>query len=172
MIKPALIGGLVFGVAAAVPVLNLANCLCCALVLGSGFLGAFLYSGECKKVGAEFRPGTGALVGLAAAPFYALATTLIGAVFTLTMGDAGARMLGEMMQNIPDVPPEQADMIERIVESSSVVTVGTVFMGFFVSLVVAAIFSTLGGLIGGAVFKVETPAPVPPAGSPPQAPGA
>jgi len=44
MLKPALISGVAFGVAGAIPVINWINCACCALIIGCGFLSAFLYS--------------------------------------------------------------------------------------------------------------------------------
>ena len=44
LLKPTLISGLAFGVAAGLPLISLLNCLCCALAWGAGLGGAFLYS--------------------------------------------------------------------------------------------------------------------------------
>ena len=45
LLKAALIGGVVAGIVAAVPLLgDLLYCLCCLPVVGGGFLAAFLYS--------------------------------------------------------------------------------------------------------------------------------
>ena len=41
MLKPALISGVAFGVAGAIPVVNWINCACCALIIGCGFFAAF-----------------------------------------------------------------------------------------------------------------------------------
>ena len=46
--KPAAIGGLAFGVLGGMPVVQYLNCLCCVLVIGAGFLAAYLYSRECQ----------------------------------------------------------------------------------------------------------------------------
>ena len=42
MLKSTLIGGLSLGILAAMPVIGVLNCACCALVIAGGFLAAFL----------------------------------------------------------------------------------------------------------------------------------
>jgi len=167
MLKPTLIGGVAFGIASAIPILNFANCLCCSLVIASGFLAAFLYSKECRNAGAEFRAGGGALVGLVAGLFYALASTVVSAL----MPKPDPEEMIEMMEQF-NVPPESIDMMSRFMEGSSGVM--GILIGFFVTLLIAAIFSTLGGLIGGAVFKVLPPEapPADPTGTAPPPPPA
>ena len=162
MLKAAAIGGSAAGIAAAIPIVGALNCACCALILGGGFLAAFLYSKECARQGVAFRPGNGALVGLAASPFYALA-----AGFGAALGTDIDKSLEMMEQFGSEVPPEALDFMEGM----SAWGFGTFFLfGFMISLVLGAIFSTLGGLIGGAVFKSETHPPAPPAAAPPTPP--
>lgn len=158
MLKATLIGGGVAGVLSAIPGLNLLNCACCALVIGGGFFAAYLYSKECAAAGVEFRPGNGALVGLVAALFYAVAASIVGGIVQMIMPTD----IGQIMEQFDqaDMPPETRDMIGDVLEMMS--GSGAIFIGFFVNLIAGAIFSTIGGLIGGAVFKVETP-PAPPA---------
>lgn len=162
MLKPTLIAGVVFGAVGALPFFNLINCACCALVVGCGFFAAYLYSAECRRQGAEFRPGMGALVGLIAGAFYAMAETLVSAVVQLTIGDIATRMVLEMMQNLPNIPPEASDQLEKFIEQSGTFTAFTLVMGFFMTLLLGAIFSTVGGLIGGAVFRVAPRSTAPP----------
>ena len=57
MLKPTLIGGGVAGLLGGLPLIGAINACCCALIIGGGFLAAFLYSKECQGVGAEFRAG-------------------------------------------------------------------------------------------------------------------
>ena len=167
MLKAAAIGGGVAGIAAAIPIVNWLSCACCALILGGGFLAAFLYSRECAAQGVPFRAGNGALVGLAASPFYALAAGVLGALVQLAMGMDIDKSLEMMEQFGTDIPPEALDFMEGM----STWGFGTIFLfGFLISLVLGAIFSTLGGLIGGAVFKSETHPPAPPAAAPPTPP--
>lgn len=166
MLKSAAIGGSVFGLAAGLPLVGAINCACCALVIGGGFLAAFLYSRECSAAGAEFRPGGGAVVGLVAAPFYALVSTLVGAIFS-PLSPEKIEEIAEQMES-SGADPEVIDTVIGFMENFSG-GMGILFALFF-SLIIAAVFSTIGGLIGGAVFKVEPPAP--PARTQPPAPPA
>jgi hypothetical protein len=156
MLKPTLIGGLIFGVVGGLPVISALNCACCSLVVAGGFLASYLYSKECRREGAEFRAGGGALIGLVAGLFYALASTVIGALVKLVMPPPDPQEIAGMMEQF-GAPPESIDMMMRFMEG------GESFVGviitFFIMLLIAAIFSTIGGLIGGAVFKVEPAAP-------------
>jgi hypothetical protein len=155
MLKPTLLGGAVFGVAAAVPFLNLINCACCALAIGAGFLAAYLYSQECKSQGAAFRPGQGALVGLVAGAFYALTLTLVNALILLAVGDPVTPLLVEWFRSMPNFPPEAIDAMEQ--EMAQGLNVAKMVLGFFINLLTGAVFATLGGLIGGAAFRFEPP---------------
>ena len=159
LLKAALIGGVVAGIVAAVPWLGDLLCLCCALPIWSGgFLAAFLYSKDCSRVGVRFDAGRGALVGLAAGPFYAVVHTVAKGLSRLVMGGGEedldkAREILEGMQGQQDMPPQALEMMEKVM-SLMMSWVGLLLIfGFF--LLIGAIFSTLGGLIGGAVFKVE-----------------
>ena len=160
MLKATMIGGLSAGFVGAVPLVGIVNLCCCALVISGGFFAAFLYSNECKSLGVEFRAGNGAMVGLVAGLFYSLATTVFAGIVQLLMPTDIDEML-EMLEGF-DLPPEAVETATRFAEGSTGI-VG-MMIGFFFWLVVAAVFSTIGGLIGGAVFKVEPPAapPAPP----------
>jgi hypothetical protein len=167
LLKPTLIAGLLFGFLGGVPFVNFINCACCALIIAAGFLASYLYSKECRKVGAEFRPGTGALVGLVAGAFYALMTTLVGTVASLAMGDFVATHLVDFFKQLPNMPADTVEQLDRMAEQAGTFSVGGLIVSFFGNVLFGAIFATVGGLIGGAVFKVERPAPPPPAPPPP-----
>lgn len=157
MLKPTLIGGGLMGLLAALPVISAINCACCALVAGGGFIAAYLYSRECSSQGVEFRPGSGAMVGLVAGLFYALSATIFGAIVTSIFGGPDVDMIIDQMEQA-GAPPEMIDAVVNFVEMLT--SFAGVIILFFINLLLAAIFSTLGGLIGGAVFKVErTPPP-------------
>jgi len=158
---PALIGGAVFGVAGAIPILNLLNCLCCALVIGSGFLAAFLYSKECRKTNTAFSGGGGAKVGALAGVFYTVFGSIVQWIIGLITGAAfDIEEIIAQIESNPQIPPETADGIIRVIES---VGSGGMWLLIPFSLVIALIFATIGGLIGGAVFKVEPAVPSEPA---------
>ena len=59
MLKATLIGGLTAGVVSGLPFVSALNACCCALVIGGGFLAAFIYSRDCQRAGVAFRPGSG-----------------------------------------------------------------------------------------------------------------
>jgi hypothetical protein len=132
--------------------------LCCALVIGGGLLAAFLYSRSCRSAGAAFRPGSGAVVGLVAGLFYAIGHTALFLVLKPSPDKAG-----EILEQIESsgLPPEYAENAARVLE---VLLTGLGSILFFCAiLLVAAVFSTIGGLIGGALFKVEAAPAGPPA---------
>ncbi len=159
MLRATLISGAVFGVLGGIPFVN---CLCCAWMMGAGFLAAYMYSNQIKATGAGFRPGNGAVLGLVAAMFYSLAATVVS---TIVSGMTGPPDIDEFVDQMEQggVPPEAVDMMINVMGQMSG-PMGIV-IGFLVTLLLAAVFSTIGGLIGGAVFKVEVQPPAPPEGN-------
>lgn len=174
---PALIGGAAAGVASAVPVLSCLNCACCALVIGGGFLAAFLYLKDAPPAAAP-PYGDGALLGLLTGAF----TTVIKAVVEIPFHlltlhlEPDLQSLREALRNA-DVSREVREMMMDWIEmleraSQSDVTVGVIVVLFFVKLVVFSLFALLGALLGVAMFHKKAPPADPYAGTPPAAPGA
>jgi hypothetical protein len=168
MLKPTLIGGAVFGFLGAVPLVSAINCACCALVMGAGFLAAYIYSTDCKKFGLEFGAAAGAKIGVLAGLIYAIVNAIFNGLLSIVMraftgGQDWEQVLDQL--EAADAPPEMIDMAEQGIEIMTG-PMGPV-IGFFVVLVLALIFSTIGGLIGGAVFKVQAVPPAPPTSSAP-----
>jgi hypothetical protein len=160
MLKASLIGGVVAGALSALPVVGYLNCFCCALVIGGGVLAAWIYSKDCQRAGSGFRPGSGGLVGLICAPFYAVAHALVGALVRAVMPKPSVDDIREMWDWF-GIPEENLEMAERFMEYTQQGVSGLIF-AFSVALLLGAAFCTVGGLIGGAVFRVESPAPPPP----------
>lgn len=166
MLKPTLIGGGLFGLVGAIPYLGALNCLCCSLIIGGGFLAAYLYSRECAGQGVAFRPGSGAVVGLIAALFHAIANTAVWRVVATLMPQDPDQIVEQLEQ--AGMPAEYIDIATNVFDMLSGF-VGVIIY-FFVILLIGAVFSTIGGLIGGAVFKVEPAPPAPPVATEPPAP--
>ena len=165
MLKSALIGGVVLGAVGGIPFVGAINCACCALVMGGGFLAAFLYSRECRDAGAEFRPGNGALLGLVTAPFYAVTTAVVGTLAQLAVGMDIEEQIAKFEESGAEIPPAFENVLDFVADAGPLLLVGVSF-GFWLCL--GLIFSTIGGLIGGAVFKTKTPEPpAASAGAPP-----
>lgn len=158
MLKPALISGAAFGLAGAIPVINWLNCACCALIIGSGLLGAFLYSRDCRNAGAAFGPGNGATVGLVSGLVYGGVSGVLGGLISSVFGMGDWQQVIEQVQaSGADIDPEVLEGISQFMESSGSIVM--IFIGIFFALLFGAIFGTIGGLIGGSVFKVQELAP-------------
>ena len=169
MLKPVLISGLAFGVAGGLPFIGAINCFCCALVVGSGMLASFLYSKESSAAGIAFRPGNGATVGLVTGLVCGAVTGVLSTIISRGTAMNDWQEAIEQMQTAgADIPPETLDQITAFLETSgpAVFALGMVFL----CLVCGAIFGTIGGLIGGSVFKVEPQPPVQEQAPPPPPP--
>jgi hypothetical protein len=171
ILKSSLIGGAAFGLAGALPFIGALNCACCSLVMGGGFLAAYLYSNECKSLGVAFRAGGGAKLGVVAGIFYWLVSSITQGVIKIvfagpSMEEIGEQVLDQMESG--DAPPEAIDFVVQLFDTLS--GPGGLAIVLAVSLVIALVFSTIGGLIGGAVFKVEPQPPATPDASAPPPP--
>jgi len=154
MLKPALISGAAFGVAGAIPVINWINCACCALIIGCGFLAAFLYSKDCRAAGVSFQPGSGATVGLVSGLVYGAVSGVLGGIISSVFGLGDwEEVINQIQASGAEIDPEVLDQISGFMESSGSLMV--VLIGIFFALLFGAIFGTIGGLIGGSVFKHE-----------------
>jgi hypothetical protein len=159
MLKPTLIGGGVCGVVGAIPIVGgLLTCACCSPLVGAGFLAAYFYSKESAGQGSAFRPGAGALVGLVSALFYAISNTVVWRMFFALFPQDVDETIEQL--DSQGVPPEFVDAMANVLEMLG--GFFGIFIYFFVVLLMGAVFCTIGGLIGGAVFKVEPAAPAPP----------
>lgn len=157
ILKPTVIGGVSAAVVSSIPVVACLNVFCCALVVGGGFLAGYLYSKECGKQGSAFGPANGATVGLVAGLFYALTDSVItGLIHALGFAPDLEQVLAQMDE--AGLPPEYADQMVWAIEKFGT---GFSIFHFLLSLLIAAVFCTLGGLIAGLSFKV---APAPPVG--------
>ncbi len=166
MLKPALIAGVALGVAGAIPVINWLNCACCALIIGAGFLGAWLYSRDSRAAGVAFLPGTGATVGLLSGLVYGIVSGVLGGIINAALGAGDWENVIEALESSgAEIDPAVLDQVSAFMEDSG--TMMVVLIGIFFALLFGAIFGTIGGLIGGSVFKYE---PLPGEGQAPPPP--
>jgi hypothetical protein len=156
MLKPALIGGLVMGVLSALPGISLGNCCCCAWLVTGGLLAAYLLQ---SKTVEPLALGDGALVGLLAGLFGAVAGVIISVPMKLLAGPFQQRLIERIAEAQPNLPDNVRQAIDNM--GATGVTVAGAVMSFLAMLVLGAIFSTLGGLLGAFFFKKKA-APAPP----------
>lgn len=148
---PALIGGGVIGLLSSIPIVNMGNCLCCMWVLLGGALAAYLNAKDYPPE-MEYTSGDGALVGLMAGCFGALFGTLLGYFFMTVMGTMPWQdMMDGVLESDADIPPEFEDFLQNMQETGKM-GFAFVFAQLFFSVIVDAIFGTLGGLLGKALF--------------------
>jgi hypothetical protein len=152
-----LIGGLVMGVLSALPLVNVGNACCCLWVVSGGVVAAYVFQ---QNQQTPITPGDAALVGLLAGLLGAVIQVAISLPLDLVVGPMYRELAQRAVEMAGDMPPNIRDMLDRISRRESM---GALFLivSHVVSLMVwcflGAIFSTIGGLIGGMVFKKNPP---------------
>ena len=158
--QPALIGGLVIGVLSSLPFISAGNVCCCMWVVAGGAVAAYLLQ---QNQTTPITPGDGALVGLFAGLIGAGVGFVISIPLSMMMAPMQRAMMQRVLENAGDMPPAVRQMLENFSGPRTAagflgqLAIRVVFFGF--SLVVWSIFSTLGGLLGAAIFK-KSPPPV------------
>jgi len=142
--RPALLGGAVLGVLSAIPIVNLGNLCCCLWVVCGGLVAAYVLQQEQAE---PITPGDGAIVGLFAGLFGTLVTVLLSIPISMVMAPIQRQFLERMNQN-GQMPPG----FEDFAASTAAGVIGAVFFAM-IFLMAAVVFSTLGGLLGAAIFK-------------------
>ena len=154
IVLPALIGGVAAGFAGAVPFIgDLLNCLCCSLVIAGGFSAAYLLSREHARAGVPFAVGAGATVGALAGVIQGV----VGAIVRKILPQQNPMETIETLEGWGLEFPEDArqsllDSFQQAADPDG--------LTLLVTWVIAGlVFSTLGGLLGGAVFRTRSQHP-------------
>ncbi len=148
MLKPALISGVIFGVASAIPFLNLLNC-CCLLIFGCGICSAYLLI---RRSTFSISYGQGALVGLLAGVFGAFTTTILESIMEMLIGQRLKEMTYQLIEGFAQqIPPEFMEIIEQAMMEPF--TISAMITTLIFSLIIYCIFSTIGGILGVALFR-------------------
>ena len=176
-IQPALVGGLVIGLLWSVPFLSLVNFCCCLGVLAGGAVAALMLIKRSPVL--PVSNGDGAVVGLLAGVVGAGVHLVLGVPISIIFNQAGLGVVKSLFDQMNDPQiraamdealkaQENQGMAERLVAA---------LLGWLVVSVISIGFSTLGGLIGVAMFEKrkgqQPPAPgyggagFPPPGAPP-----
>jgi hypothetical protein len=165
--QPAFIGGLVMGVLSALPVINLGNCACCMWVVAGGVVAAYVLQ---QNQSGPITAGDGALVGLLAGLIGAVIQSIVSIPISIVVGPLQRQMFERVMEMSGNMPPDFRDAVTRYGRGDAPLAfavVGKIF-GLMMMLCIGAVFSTVGGLLGAAIFKKQLPpgtidvTPVPP----------
>jgi len=158
--QPALIGGLVMGVLSALPIVSAGNVCCCLWVVSGGVVAAYVLQ---QNQAMPITPGDGALAGLLAGLVGALVQAVLSVPITLLVGPMERQLVQRILDMAGNIPPDVRDALERYGRedrTGPLLVLGRIVQfGFW--LCVGAVVSTLGGLLGAAIFRKPPPPPPP-----------
>ncbi|MBI5470927.1 MAG: hypothetical protein HY961_01135 [Ignavibacteriae bacterium] len=161
--KPVLFGGLIIGLLFGVPILNYANCLCCAPVMLGGFLSVFFYKKDLLPGMPPLQSSDGIKLGALSGAIGGVIATVIGQFFQLFTGEETKAEFDRMIEQMQGQPGANVlEMMRNFIDSPIAIIVSLV-----VSVILCTIFGLLGGLIGYSVLKpkqemMNVPPPNPP----------
>lgn len=165
MMRPAVFGGIVIGLGAGLPILgNCLSCFCCAPGWGGGLLAAYLL----YRAAGTIEVGSAAAVGAVAGCIGAAIFAPIRILEHVALGPSELKLSKGIMrwaqQQGAQVPPEFFAQ-----ESAPIlhVVLACLFLGALLLL-----FSTIGGAIGGLIWRPREGELPPEAPYPPAGPGA
>ncbi|MGH9935590.1 MAG: hypothetical protein ACREAM_05040 [Blastocatellia bacterium] len=161
--QPALVGGVIAGLLSAIPGISLVNCCFCAWLLVGGAVAAkMLIDRTPRPVRGGEGAQVGAMAGLIAAGIYLVISI---PVILLAIGESFQRGLFEQMAGSIN-NPEIQEALRKAMEESVNQTSAQRFISSLPFLIISAVlfvgFSTLGGLLGVALFEKRRDQPPPP----------
>jgi hypothetical protein len=155
------------GVLSALPFVSAGNLCCCLWVIAGGVVAAYVLQ---QNESAPITPADGALVGLLAGLLGAVIQVVISIPITFVVAPMERALMQRILDMAGNMPGDMRDMMEQYGRGGRslafVIVARTVAFMFWLS--VGAIFSTIGGLVGAAIFRKQTPPgtidvmPVPP----------
>lgn len=145
------------GVLSALPFINLGNACCCLWVVSGGVVAAYLLQ---QNEAEPLTPGDGALVGLLAGLAGAVIQVVVSIPISITIAPMERALAQRVIDMAGNVPPELRGAFDRLGPGRGMAwMIAGSFIGLMFWMFIGAIFSTLGGLIGAAIFKKTPPAP-------------
>jgi hypothetical protein len=146
--QPALFGGLVMGALSALPIVAAGNLCCCLWVVSGGLVAAYFLQ---QNQPGPIEAGDGALAGLLAGLFGAVVYLVLSIPLNLIVGPFQAQIAQRLIER-GALPPEFRAASMRYFGGPL-----RLMLSFALMLIVGAVFSTLGGLVGALVFRKQQP---------------
>ncbi len=142
-LKAAAIGGGAAGIAShlASMIPFAGTCVSCAVVVGGGLLAMYLAT-QSEPVTSRPRYGEGAMIGALAGVVAGILSAILSRVF----GESLTEELRAALSDAEGVPPEMLEALSG--DGARVIVLLLYLVGFFFSVVL----SSIGGVIGAAVF--------------------
>jgi len=151
-VQPALWGGVFIGVLSALPIVNFGNCCCCLWVICGGALAAHLRQ---QNSPLKIEAAEGALVGLMAGAIGGVIATVLSLPLQFLVGPYQRQIMERVLAN-PDMPAEARDALGRFGAGAGA---AMTIVGMMITIVIDVVFGMIGGLLGVALFKKNTPPP-------------
>jgi hypothetical protein len=152
-LQPALYGGILLGLLSALPIINVGNFCCCLWVIAGGVVAAYLLQ---NNQPAAITAADGAAVGLLAGLIGAVVWQVVALPISLATAPLLGRLLERVLANAGDLPDNVRPLLDTLRQGTGFGPIRFV-VGLVLTLVVCSIFSTVGGLIGAAVFGKRAP---------------
>ena len=151
MLRPAALGGLFIGILSALPIVGAANCCCCLWIVSGGVLAAYLAG---LNQPATLTPGEGAIVGGSAGLIGAFVWIPVALLMDLLMAPLQQAVIGSILSNARDLPPEAREVLEGLGEPSSA---GRFVFGFMLMFFGGGVFAAIGGVLAAMFFRKDVP---------------
>jgi hypothetical protein len=153
-LRPAIAGGLFWGALTAIPLITLANCICCLWIQLGGAIGAWLLN---KQRPGTLKYGDGALVGVMAGLTGMVVSTLIEIPvqmvgFTPQVAEELRKQYAEtMLKYFPDAPADMLHQMDFMFASGF--NMSRLLVVVIVFSIVGGLFAMIGGILAVALMK-------------------
>jgi hypothetical protein len=147
------------GTLSALPIVSIGNACCCMWLVAGGLVAAYVFQqNNLPPMTAADGAVAGLLAGLAGAVVY----LVISIPLDFLMAPFERAMAQRVLDMSGNMPADMRDMLDRFAGNNfGATTIAFGFIrrviGFFVMLFLGAIFSTIGGLLGAALFAKKLP---------------
>lgn len=137
------------GVLTGLPIVSAGNLCCCMWVIGGGVIAAYVLQ---QNEAAPITAGDGATVGLLAGIVGAFVYLIISVPISFLVAPMERMIVQRFVERMGDMPPEFREFASRGLGMGL-----RLMLGFIFWLFVGAAFSTIGGVIGHAIFQKKLP---------------
>jgi len=148
------------GILSSLPIVSAGNLCCCLWVVSGGLVAAYVLQ---QSTAAPITAADGALAGLLAGLAGAVIQFVISIPLDMLMMPMERAMAYRLFDFAQNMSPEMRDMLGRFGRRDEPVTflllLGRSVFVFLLMLFIGAAFSTIGGLIGAALFAKKAPPP-------------
>jgi len=161
--QPALIGGLIVGIASAIPGVSALNCCFCGWALIGGAIAAKIVIGSSSR---PLRAGDGAMLGLYAGLIGGVVFVVVAVPIILSgfATDLSIRIMENLAGSVsnPELQEAMAQVIAQVSAQGPFERLISSIPVMVVQVILQAAFTVVGGLLGVSLFERRRSVPPPP----------